>query len=255
MSHQPAPGTRPRVTYATIYPPEPEGRAETFVTRELLREYAAGGHSFELSVAIGSAHPAALEAAREVLAEFPAVPARLLHLETGHAGVRAEEIAFCKEALPHRLMAGEFDYLLFMDADVWTPISQVGAWIGIIGTGRSHRYVKVKYCLRDQFDSPHHTLGAYFHHRALLERTRYWEHVFPKDEHGRRLDAPDCALHDCLERSGCEKIVPDALTSFHFTDPENAQIYRNGDLFHLLSARSHLASGAARREALDAVKP
>lgn len=44
--------TRPRVIYATIYPPDPEGRAETLVTRELLRGYVAAEREFDLSVVI-----------------------------------------------------------------------------------------------------------------------------------------------------------------------------------------------------------
>ena len=123
----PAPG-RPRVIYATIYPPRP-GRVETFVTRELLREYVAGERGFDLCAVIASAHRES--PGEKMLREFPTVPAKLVFLETEHAGVRAEEISFCKERLPELLMAEEFDWLLFMDANVWTPIAQVPEWIGL----------------------------------------------------------------------------------------------------------------------------
>jgi len=251
MSLETSPTARPRVIYATIYPPNPEGRAETFVTRELLREYAAEERGFDLSVVIASAHPASLAAAEKVLAEFPAVPARLIHLETEHAGIRPEEISFCKEKLPERLMAEEFDYLLFMDADVWTPISQVAGWIAIIGGETRRRFVKVKYCLRDKLASPHDTLGAYFHHKALLEETRYWEKIFPRDAHGRRRGAPDCVLHNYLEGGGCRKIVPERLMTYHFTNADDAQVYQHGQLYSLVGARAGVASGEARREALE----
>lgn len=238
------------MVYATIYPPEPAGRAEMTITRELLREYGAVEREFELRVVIASAHRAALEAAGRVLAEFPVVPGKLLDLETEHAGVRAEEISFCKEQLPMRLMEEEWDYLLFMDADVWTPMAQVPGWMGMIGEETDRRFVKVKYCLRDQLASPHHTLGAYFHHRALLSRMQYWTKVFPKDAEGRRLGAPDCHLHDYLEGNGCRKMVPERLTTYHFRDAEQAHVYRNGELFLLANAREELASGRALRAAM-----
>ena len=244
-----SPAGKPHVTYATIYPPNPEDRAETSVTRELLREHAAAERGFSLSVVIASAHPAALETAAKVLAEFPTVPATLPHLETEHAGVRAEEISFCKEQLPQRLLAENFDYLLFMDADVWTPIAQVPEWISIIGCEHAHRFVKVKYCLRSSLLSPSNTLGAYFHHKALLSRTAYWTRVFPRNEHGRRTGAPDCYLHDYLESQGCQKIVPERLTTFHFRDAEVAHVYRNGALFRISNARDEVVSGRAAQAA------
>jgi hypothetical protein len=211
----------------------------------------AAEREFALSVVIASAHRASLEVAEQVLREFPTVPAKLLHLETAHAGVRAEEISFCKELLPQRLMEEEFDYLLFMDADVWTPIAQVPEWMGIISDGTDRRFVKVKYCLRDQLSSPHHTLGAYFHHKALLVRMRYWTVIFPRDTEGKRQGAPDCHLHDYLEGNGCKKIVPERLTTYHFTNAEDAQVYRNGELFALAGARADVASGEAARRALE----
>jgi hypothetical protein len=242
------------VVYATIYPPKPE-RVETFVTRELLREYVAAERGFELRVVIASAHRGSLEKAGEVLREFPTVPAKLVFLETEHAGVRAEEISFCKERLPELLMAEEFDWLLFMDADVWTPIAQVPEWIGIVGDEPERRFVKVKYCLRSQLASPHDTLGAYFHHKALLERMKYWKVVFPKNANGKRLGAPDCCLHDYLEGNGCKKIVPERLTTFHFLNAEDAHVYRNGELFPMKQARQPVASGEAARKALSAATP
>lgn len=238
------------MVYATIYPPKPE-RVETFVTRELLREYVAAEREFDLSVVIASAHRASLEEAGKILWEFPTVRSKLVYLETEHAGVRAEEISFCKERLPEMLAAEAFDWLLFMDADVWTPIAQIPEWIGIVGDERERRFVKVKYCLRSRLASPHHTLGAYFHHKALLERMRYWKVVFPRDANGKRLGAPDCYLHDYLEGNGCKKIVPDRLTTFHFLNAEDAHVYRNGDLFLMRNARQSVASGEAAQKALE----
>jgi hypothetical protein len=241
---------RPRVIYATIYPPKPD-RGETFVTRELLREYTAGERAFDLSVVIASAHRASLEVAAKVLREFPAISGKLIFLETEHAGVRAEEISFCKAKLPELLAGEAFDWLLFMDADVWTPIAQVPEWMELVGEERARRFVKVKYCLRNDLSSPHHTLGAFFHHKALLEQMQYWTAVFPQGANGKRLGAPDCYLHDYLEGNGCRKIVPERLTTFHFLNAEDAHVYRNGELFPMKNARQSLESGEAVRKALE----
>ncbi len=216
----------PTVVYATIYPQDPTARSETWVARELIREYLAEARSWRLEVVVASAHAEALVAARAALAEFPEVPADFWHLETAYAGTRAEEISFCKEELPRRLAQKEgWDWLLFMDADVWTRIGPVAAWMERIGEGRGRRFIKVKYTLRDMLKSPAHTLGAYFHHRALLEELEYWRVIFPRDAEGRRKDSPDCLLHNYLKEKGCEKIVPEPMVTLHFQNTRDAQWY------------------------------
>lgn len=220
---------RQRVIYATIYPPNPAKRAETFVTRELVREYLAAPRAWRLEVVIASAHAASLDAARAVMAEFPQVPADFWYLETKYAGTRAEEISYCKEQLPLRLAQRPgWDWLLFMDADVWTRISQVDDWMQRVGEERASRFIKIKYTLRDRLQSPAHTLGAYFHHRELLTRMEYWKIIFPRDAAGRRTSAPDCLLHDYLEGNGCKKIVPEPIATLHFQNARDAQWYCDG---------------------------
>lgn len=212
------------VIYATIYPFDPAERSETWVTRELIREYLAEARGWRLEVVIASAHAEGLVAARAVLAEFPEVTAEFWHLETPYAGTREEEISFCKEELPKRLAVKEgWDWLLFMDADVWTRIAPVVAWMGRLGEGRGRRFIQIKYTLRDMLKSPAHTLGAYFHHRELLVGLEYWRVVFPRDAEGRRKGAPDCYLHDFLMAEGCEKIVPEPMVTLHFQNTRDAQ--------------------------------
>lgn len=80
---------------------------------------------------------------------------------------------------------------------------------------------------------------------------RYWTVIFPRDAEGRRRGAPDCHLHDYLEKNGCRKIVPERLTTYHFTNAENAQVDRNGELFSLAGARAEVLSGEAARRALE----
>lgn len=220
---------RPCVVYATIYPPKPDGRSETFVTRELVREYLSKPREWRLEVVIASAHAASLDAARTVMAEFPEIPAEFWHMETKYAGTRAEEISYCKEQLPLRLAQKPgWDWMLFMDADVWTRIGQVDSWMRRIGDERETRLIKIKYTLRDRLQSPAHTLGAYLHHRELLERMEYWKIIFPRDASGRRTNAPDCLLHDYLEGNGCKKIVPEPIATLHFLNGRDAQWYCDG---------------------------
>lgn len=196
---------------------------------ELIREYLARVREWSLRVVVSSAHTEALEIARAVMDEFPSVPAEFWHFETAYAGKREEEISFCKEQLPKRL--GEtsgWEWLWFYDADVWTRLAQVPEWMRIIGEERGRCFVKIKYTLRDKLASPAHTLGAYFHHRALMERVQYWRKVFPRDAAGRRRGAPDCLLHDYLHRNGCRKVVPATIRTLHFTNIRDAQVFALG---------------------------
>jgi GR25 family glycosyltransferase involved in LPS biosynthesis len=211
------------VCLATIWPQNPSGRSEDFVLRELLKEYASIKRDWILRLVVASAHRSALDVAKRLLAEFPNVEAQFWWMETAYAGTRAEEISFCKEQLPMRLAADSaWDWLYYYDADVWTPIGQIEEWIEAIRDNRERHFVKIKYTLRSKLESPAITLGAYFHHRALLERVEYWKVIFPKDKNGRRIGAPDCKLSDCLDRNGCKKIVPKEMRTLHFLNEQDA---------------------------------
>lgn len=237
-----------RVVFATIYPRDPTRRSETFVTAELIREYLEKPRGWQLEVVIASAHREALDAARAVMREFPDLPALFLHFETEYAGTRPEEIAYCKEQLPLRLAAYPgWDWLLFMDADVWTRIAAVDEWMARIGEKTAQRLIKIKYCLRNKLSSPAHTLGAYFHHRALLETIEYWKVIFPKNAMNRRIGAPDCLLHAYLENQGCEKIVPQRIWTLHFLNQRDANWYSSDRCARWPGARNaagKLSSGA-----------
>ena len=212
------------VCLATIWPSSPGDRAEDFILRELVSEYLSAPREWGLRVVVASAHEGALSVARGVMASFPAIPAEFWHLETPYAGTRAEEISFCKEELPRRLAeTAGWEWLLFYDADVWTRLGQVTGWMGIIGEELDGCFVKIKYTLRDKLESPAHTLGAYFHHRAMLERLPYWTAIFPKNKDGKRIGAPDCNLHGYLERNKCRKVVPKGMQTLHFRNRWDAQ--------------------------------
>lgn len=229
---------RETVCLATIWPRDPHGRSEAFVLGELLREYGAREREWALRVVVASAHREALEVARGVMAGFADIRADFWWMETEHAGTRPEEISFCKEQLPPRLAAERgWDWLLFYDADVWTRLGQVPEWMGHIGGEHEGAFVKIKYTLRDKLESPAHTLGAYFHHRALLERLEYGKVVFPRFPDGQRRNAPDCVLHDFLRRNGCRKVVPESMATLHFTDPQNARVFAGGASFDARGVR------------------
>ena len=239
---------RDTVCLATIWPVDPTERAEDFILRELLAEYAEAARVWSLRVVVASAHRGALDVARAVCAEFPCVAAEFWYLETEYAGTRGEEISFCKEQLPLRLAAAQgWDWLLYYDADVWTRIAQVDAWMAIIGAERERCFVKIKYALRDLLESPAVTLGAYFHHRSLLERMEYWKVIFPRDASGHRLGAPDCLLHNFLEGNGCRKVVPKGMRTLHFRNKRDAQGFDDGRCFVADGARE--GDGLRLREA------
>ncbi len=223
-------GKRETICLATIWPRDPHGRSEDFVLGELLKEYETRERNWSLRVVVASAHQSALEVAREVTGRFPDIRADFWWMETEHAGRRAEEISFCKEQLPLRLAAEPgWDWIFYYDADVWTRITQVPEWIDIVGSEKERCFVKIKYTLRDKLESPAHTLGAYFHHRALLERLEYWKAVFPRRADGRRRNAPDRALHDFLERTHrCRKVVPEGIESLHFLNGRDAHHFDAG---------------------------
>ena len=226
----------PVVCVATIWPGNPGDRAEDFVLRELLAEHAR--EAWRLRLVVASAHRSGLEAARAVCGEFPAVPVEFWFLETEYAGTRPEEISFCKEELARRLaILPGWEWLYFYDADVWTQIGQVPEWMRIIGGERERCFVKIKYTLKDRLESPAHTLGAYFHHRSLLEGKEYWKVIFPKDSGGRRSGAPDCLLHDYLEGNGCRKVVPKGMQTVHFITRHDAHGFDDGVCFPIMGAR------------------
>ena len=156
--------------------------------------------------------------------------------------MRAEEISHCKERLAAHLAGEAFDYLLFMDADIWTPLRQIPGWIREIGNERESRYVKIKCSLRDRPAAPARALGAYFHHKALLTRLRYWRAMFPKESNGRRRGAPDQNLESFLTRQRCSKVVPENLVTYHFSGPDQAHIYDSGRLFQMTDARALMQS-------------
>ena len=238
----------PKILFATIYPPNPAARSELFTTELLLKEYLKFKPAFDLSVLIVSAHPTPLDEARELMAQYPSIPARFTHIKTRYAGHRPEEISYCKEQLSKQLAREDFDYLLFMDADVWTAIRQVPKWIHDIGSRLAHRFVKIKYCLKDRMSSPAHTLGAYFHHKELLLRTSYWKSIFPKKPNGTRRGAPDCCLHDYLIQQGCHKIVPNKLLTYHFINKHDANVFSDGLLSNTRNARHEIANSPLELE-------
>lgn len=219
------PSPTPHVVYATIYPSDPQKQSGSFITAELLKEYLALCPPWKLSMVIASAHQAALQEARTVLAAFPAVDCEFVHFPSAYPPASEEEISHCKEQLSLLLNDRGWDWLLFMDADVWTPLSQVSAWMAHLAEEPQRTYLKVKYTLRDSFSSPAETLGAYFHHRSLLSRTKYWRSIFPKRSNGMTRGAPDCNLHAHLDRMGCRKIVPHGLITAHFLNARDVHMW------------------------------
>lgn len=229
--------------FSTIYPERLDARNELFITRQFLTEYRLARLPFTLRVFIASAHRNSVDAARVLEEEFPEIGMQFLEIETEHKGTRSEEISFCKEYLPERLTKENFDYLLFMDADVWTSISQVQGWISLIGPEFAKRFIKIKYCLRDSLSSPAHTLGAYFHHKDLLTSMEYWKIVFPRYENGKRKGAPDCYLHDYLEgRRKCKKIVPEGLLTYHCLNTGDAHVYDAEKLYKIKNVRAEIST-------------
>lgn len=244
--------TRPRVILASVYPPDPALRSEDYITEMLLREYEAEEAEFELEVVIGSAHAHALQVAAKVLGRFPHIRHRLINLDSEYTGRRGEEISFCKQTLCAELVKHSFDYLMFLDADVWTSIRQVPAWIAEIEPRPGTDYVKIKYALRDALLSPVHTLGAYFHHRDLMARTQYWDVMFPKKEDGSRKGAPDCHLHHHLRATGCRRIIPASLRTYHFIDRKHAHSYHDDTCRLVRNARKVIEASLTARAAKEA---
>ena len=229
----------PIIVLATLFPMNSEERSEQYVLRKLISEYLTTKPKFELRVHVYSAHLEGVNAALTILAKYP-IKSNVIHIHTSYAGQRAEEISFCKEFLSHHLAAIQCDYILYMDADVWTSIRQVESWIALIGANVKKTFIKIKYCLRDGRSSPAHTLGAYFHHQELVLATIYWQKIFPRNNDGTRNGAPDCCLHDYLSKAGCNKIVPPNLKTYHFTDMHNANTFEEGVLSVSTDARNEI---------------
>ncbi|SKB07875.1 hypothetical protein SAMN02745166_04806 [Prosthecobacter debontii] len=232
----------PRVLLTCLYPPDPESKCELFITEALIREYLQQPSDYDLSILIGSAHKSSLELAGDMLQAYPQVPYQLLHFRNSYTGRRAEEIASCKQLLLKATLNQPFDFLLFLDADVWTSIRAVPDWIRSLSEHRNTHYLKIKYSLRDALISPVHTLGAYFHHRDLLVRTNYPECVFVLKPDGSRKGAPDCHLHNHLKRMNCKRLIPADLQTYHFLNESDANMFADDHCKFVPNARQRIES-------------
>jgi len=222
------------VIFGTVYPAFAGRRCEFEITKAML---STPLQDIALSALIVSAHAEPLEKAKAEFASL-SVPIEYVHLPTRYAGKRKEEISYCKRHITKRLWESGSDYILFMDADVWTSLEGLPEWIRIVDTQPRKKYVHIKYCLRTRLASPVVTLGAYFHHRDLLSRTRYWNAIFPKNPRGKRRGAPDCNIYRFLRHKFCKRIVPKELLTHHFQNRTDANTYFQGKCVQSLGLNS-----------------
>jgi len=215
-----------RVIFATLYPSFAGRRCELEITKAML---STSLPDIALSALIASAHKEPLERAQAEFASLN-VPIEYVYLPTDYTR-RGEEISHGKQELVKLLAQTDADYILFMDADVWTPLEKLPEWIARVSERPARNFIKIKYCLRNRMRSPVRSLGAIFHHRDLLQRTRYWRVVFPKTKKGRRRGAPDCKISACLRRKHCRTIVPKDLFTHHFRNSNDANTYFAGKCY------------------------
>ena len=220
---------RQRVMFSTLYPQQLAKLREDQNTLDLVREYL---HSFtdkyDLEVFSGSAHRDAVKSMQELLACYD-VPHEVCLIPYEHKpeydARRAHEIGFCKQWLASQWRRRAFDYLLFLDADIYVSFADVDKCIQLIDDPMT--FVRIPYVLRDSLTFPPEQFGAVVHTKLLLDRIDYVPVVYQtQKQNGRifRSGAPDCNIQFHLQKNGAKNVRPREIESRHYT--QNAGAYR-----------------------------
>jgi len=219
---------KPVILYSTLYPATAGDLNELQNTAKIVSEFLESELDMTLKVHIGSCHKKPLETIEKLLTNVD-VELTTSFYSTHYAGTRAEEISHGKEQLAMEWEARtDYDYVWFMDSDMWTSPSRIPVWIDMLKGVKDKKFLKLPYCLRDRLESHSIALGAFFHHRKLNKKYPYAKHVFPKRNNGKRKGAPDCNIQHYFKNMHVGKLADNELLMTHYTAKSSYNRYFNG---------------------------
>lgn len=203
--------TRPRLLFATLLPPYLGLHFEDQILRKLVEEYVGGfSKMYDLRLLLASAHPDVLDEARAIVGPS-GVPVEYLHVPfvmQDHFSVRrGHEIAFGKQYLLRHLRPETFDYLMYIDSDIYISFADYDRLIRLLRGPR--QFVSIPYVLHRTHRCGRMQFGAYIHSAELLTTIDYSAPVYRPFERDGKLclaGADDCAARMCLMRRGGREI-------------------------------------------------
>jgi hypothetical protein len=220
---------KPVVLYATVYPENTASLRQLEITQNIIRE-GCDHPDFDLKVLIVTSQEAGAAAAGSFL-PGNGVDVEIVYLDSPYRKDkgwkpkeerREEEISHCKEVLHRNICNREdYDYLWFMDSDVWCPIYTVPEMIQMLPQNCSDKFLRIPGLMRAKNlrgRLPKVNLMSFFHTRRLAHDTQYWKSVFPKQKNGSRNGAPDCHIDKFIKRTAKRVDVPCVVRHFYARD-------------------------------------
>jgi len=208
----PAESTMPTVLFSSLYPADPMLRQEFRVLDLLAREYAEGNYPFRLEFLLASAHRTVALAAQRILQKYP-MYAQCFHLVHGYSGYREGEITCGKQLLAKLWESQTYDYLWYMDSDMWMSCDNIVECIRVCQEKPTNRVAKLPCPLRDLGIISPASFAGFVHHKSLLLRTQYGKVLFPSN--GVPGGGEDCRLQYHLMDVGCEVVPVQVITQHH----------------------------------------
>lgn len=225
------------LVFSTLYPADLDIQKSCDNTLRLIEEWSEGyKDKCDLRIIAGSAHKNSVQRMNASIKEKDEAlwdNSSILHcpfvLEDNMTERRGHEISFSKQYIFKELLNHNFDYLYFVDSDVYINFND--AWKNIRKLqNKPNSFIQFPYTLRKSVSISPDQFGVYVLPRPLItpeHASVIYETDFTMLGKLRRKGAPDCKLLKKLLKNGYHRIKADDIKSIHY-DKDMKYIYNRG---------------------------